>query len=82
MVFCIEKAKSAALCFAEDSNSNNCLFKSTPDEDSCDYSKGGPETLDSLALLVTNEGVYGMENDDAEAIVLRHLKDSYPRIHQ
>lgn len=79
MSFTIEQAKLAATGFANDSEEKNCLFKAMPDEDTFDYKKGDPETLESLASLVVNDGVDGMNSNKAESIILIHLEGLYPQ---
>ncbi|NQZ49702.1 MAG: hypothetical protein HRT95_05785 [Moritella sp.] len=81
-MYTIKQAKASAISCVEESLKKECLFKKIdmPDEEEWNYSKGDPESLETISSLVMCDPIVGFENssDDAESEVLKHLRITFP----
>jgi len=82
-MFTLEKAIATALSCAESSYARDCLYKQGIDEetDDHDWSKGDPETFDTIYALTINDGeVEDTDEDEAEAAIYEALHENFPYV--
>jgi hypothetical protein len=79
----LKKAIAIALSLAESSHLRGCLYKQSIDEETNDHdwSKGDPETFDTIYLLTINDGeVEDADEDSAEAAIYAALHAKFPYV--